>query len=517
MSLEREQPARVAAAEAERQCVGCDQPVEGPRCTWCGVAVAPGGFTVERVLAQGPRGRVYRARDSQGRLVALKELQFATVPEVKEVDAFEREAATLRTLSHPAIPRFISSFSEGSGVHLRLYLAAELVEGEPLSARLAHRPLVEPELYSVAFQVLEVLEYLHGQEPPVLHRDIKPENLLVRPDGRLAVVDFGSARWLHSGPRTFGSTLVGTFGYMPPEQLGGTVDVTSDLYALGATLLHAATGRPPSELLVEGLRLHLPESVPAPLRRVLEQVLAPIPEHRLPNTQALRHALEESRDPARGERRWRTQVVAALGLGLSVVLAGAVFLLSEPPARAPATVHAPLTAPVGQPAPAQTSAQEWFARARAHCNPVEVSRYMASSPPVPGWEGSGYAAGCYALAGKVEPARELLLKLPEGRRPQAAGIVFNLGHGVADSGDDVAAAPIMDLVLDFWPDNYMALYHAGMSDHALGRPERARERLRRFLELYRASDSDFFRRQALEALQRMEQGLPPATPSPGAH
>lgn len=508
MSLEREQPAHAAEAQAERRCAGCSQPVEGPRCTWCGVAVAPGGFTVERVLAQGPRGRVYRARDSQGRLVALKELQFANVPEVKEVDAFEREAATLRTLSHPAIPRFISSFSEGSGVHLRLYLAAELVEGEPLSARLARGPLGEPELYSVAFQVLEVLEYLHGQQPPVLHRDIKPENLLVRPEGRLAVVDFGSARWLHSGQRTFGSTLVGTFGYMPPEQLGGTVDVTSDLYALGATLLHAATGQPPSELLVEGLRLHLPESVPAPLRGVLEQVLSPTPEHRLPDAQALRRALEDSRDPTRGERRWRTQVVAALGLGLSVVLAGAAFLLSEPPARPP-------PAPAGQ--QAQTSAQQWFARARQHCNPVEVSRYMASSPPVPGWEGAGFAAGCYALAGKVEPARELLLKLPQGQRPRAAGIVFNLGHGVADSGDDVAAAPIMDLVLEFWPDNYMALYHAGMSDHALGRPERAQERLRRFLELYRAPEGDFFRRQALEALQRMAQGLPPARPSPGAH
>jgi serine/threonine protein kinase len=83
------------------------------------------------------------------------------------------------------------------------------------------------------------------QTPPVLHRDLKPANVVLRPDGTLALVDFGSVRTL-STDRTHGSTLVGTFGYMPPEQLGGTVDRTSDLYALGATLLHDLTGRDPA-------------------------------------------------------------------------------------------------------------------------------------------------------------------------------------------------------------------------------------------------------------------------------
>ena len=95
-----------------------------------------GGYRVERVLAQGPHGRVYRAHAPDGEIVALKELQFASVPGASQIDAFEREAATLKTLHHARIPRFVASFAEGDGVQLRLYLAAEFIEGEPLSTRI---------------------------------------------------------------------------------------------------------------------------------------------------------------------------------------------------------------------------------------------------------------------------------------------------------------------------------------------------------------------------------------------
>jgi len=221
-------------------CPGCSRRGDERRCAFCGVTRNAGGYLVDRVLAQGPHGRVYRAQAPDGEIVALKELQFAQVPGAAQIDAFEREAATLKTLHHPRIPRFVASFAEGEGVQLRLYLAAEFIEGEPLSTRIARGPFSEAMLSDVARQVLGVLVYLH--KLGVLHRDIKPDNLIVRPGGEIVLVDFGSARRL-SGSRTYGSTLVGTFGYMPTEQLGGTVDATSDLYALGATLLHAATGK----------------------------------------------------------------------------------------------------------------------------------------------------------------------------------------------------------------------------------------------------------------------------------
>src|SRR5882724_10881900 len=94
-------------------CAGCSRPGREPRCAFCGVARAPGGYEVTRVLAQTDHGRVYRALSPEGAVVALKELQFASVPGAKQIDAFEREAATLRTLQNPRIPRYIASFPDG--------------------------------------------------------------------------------------------------------------------------------------------------------------------------------------------------------------------------------------------------------------------------------------------------------------------------------------------------------------------------------------------------------------------
>nr|WP_254625358.1 serine/threonine-protein kinase [Myxococcus sp. CA051A] len=250
--------------------------LEGARCAHCGAAVAPGGYRVLRLISQSPHGRVYLAVDGQGARVALKELLFALVPGVEQLDAFEREATVLRSLEHPDIPRFVASFKEGSGVGTRLYLAQELLEGETLLERLTRRRLDEAEAWTLAEQVLQTLSALHRRTPALVHRDVKPANLILRPDGRVALVDFGAARHL-SRDVTHGSTLVGTFGYMPPEQLGGTVEPSSDLYALGATLVHALSGREPADLVDEGLVLSFEQhlQVSEPLRVFLSRLLAP--------------------------------------------------------------------------------------------------------------------------------------------------------------------------------------------------------------------------------------------------
>ncbi|HME89985.1 MAG TPA: protein kinase [Myxococcaceae bacterium] len=468
---------------------------------------------MERVLAQGPHGRVYRARNEAGQPAALKELQFAAVPAAAQIDAFEREAATLKTLNHLAIPRFIRNFSEGSGVNLRLYLASEFIEGESLAARINRAPLSEPELFAAARQVLTVLAYLHDRSPPVIHRDIKPDNILLRPDGSLVLVDFGSARGI-SGPRTYNSTLVGTFGYMPIEQLGGTVDRTSDLYALGATLLHAATGQPPSELLRGEYGLKVAEQVPSKLRPVIERMLQVRPERRFPNAAEALQALDTAESSAvpvsfstepKRSLRMRGFGVGILGIGLAAVLG----MIALPRFIYPDDAMTSVATQSGQRASALRtgSAPAWFARAKPFCNSVEVSQLIARNPPPSGWEGAGYAAGCLALAGKIEPARALLTKLQGEEQWRAAGIVFNLAHGVADSGDDVAASPVMKLVLAFWPNHYQAMYHAGMSDYALGDYASAKQLLESFLELYHQEDG--FRHNAQEALARIGKGLPP--------
>ncbi len=275
---------RVAATSgptsSEVACGVCSQPVEGARCTGCGAAHTAGAFRITRVIAVTPHSRLYGAVGPGGQTVALKELLFATVPTIEQVEAFEREAKLLQQLDHPAIPRFVASFSEGTGLGLRLYLAQQLVPSDSLQSRVGHRPFTAAEAIQCAEALLEVLRYLHQRTPPLLHRDLKPANVIQRPDGTLALVDFGSARIL-SSTVTHGATLVGTFGYMAPEQLGGTVSTRSDLYALGATLVTLLTGKPPWERMNDQLALELKgPQVPDPLRKFLSRLLAVRPADR---------------------------------------------------------------------------------------------------------------------------------------------------------------------------------------------------------------------------------------------
>src|SRR5256886_15969667 len=126
-----------------------------------------------------------------------------------------------------------------------------------------------------------------------------------------SLVDFGSARWL-TGTQTYGSTLVGTFGYMPTEQLGGTVDATSDLYALGATLLHAATGKPPSELLSSDMALRVPRD--APLRGWIAGLVQPRRERRMHSAAAAPAALDHPHPAQAGRPRFAGPAAAGAAM-----------------------------------------------------------------------------------------------------------------------------------------------------------------------------------------------------------
>jgi len=355
------------------RCPGCGETTAGSRCPQCGVAVRAGAYTIERILAQGPHARVYVASDTAGQRVALKEMQFITVPSVQELDAFEREADALRTLHHPGIPAYVGRFREGHGVALRLYLAFELIAGETLAARLTRGPLAASEALPIAERLLDILGYLHGQTPPVLHRDLKPANVILRPDGTVALVDFGSVRTL-SSERTHGSTLVGTFGYMPPEQLGGTVDRTSDLYALGATLLHALTGRPPSEWLGPSLQLQLPPGLPTPFDAWLPRLLELDPARRPPDMAQARALLHR---PRTGPPP-RIGLAVALGSSVALLVVGLGFALQQSGAR---------PAAIARPAPRLPPGRAWLTRLRPRCNAVEALQAVRrwSSRPGTRW------------------------------------------------------------------------------------------------------------------------------------
>jgi serine/threonine protein kinase len=310
------------------------------------------------VLARGPGGSTYLARDEEDRSVALKELVFTLAPSAKQLEDFEREAALLGQLDHPRLPRFLGGFRVGSGVHTRLYLAQQHVPGESLAYELEHRRFSEEEVRGIALEVLEVLKYLHGLSPKVLHRDLKPANLIRDPEGRIVLVGFGVAREL-GGLRAHHATLLGTFGYMPPEQLGGTVDVRGDLYALGATLLHLLARKPPESMLGLGLTLDFRRhvNVSAHTESFLTRLVAPGPEDRFLSAREALAFLGRESQPL-GLRRFRSGLL--LSFGVAALSAGVVLTRWMPAheqegtasskEESPAPVaEAPRTAPPAEP------------------------------------------------------------------------------------------------------------------------------------------------------------------------
>lgn len=150
------------------------------------------------------------------------------------------------------------------------------------------------------------------------------------------------------------------------------------------------------------------------------------------------------------------------------------------------------------PAPAGTPEQQWFAAMKPYCNSVEVDVRTQYTPPPKTAAGAGYHAACFGLAGKITRANSIIGMLDATERRTAASIVFEVAHPIADAGDDRSSGPMMQLVIAYWPTNYMALYHAGMSEYSLGELRLAEQHLESFLEQYNADDS--FTQSAKRAL-----------------
>jgi hypothetical protein len=171
-----------------------------------------------------------------------------------------------------------------------------------------------------------------------------------------------------------------------------------------------------------------------------------------------------------------------IGWGYVAIAAAVIYRGSHAEVYAP-----PTAAPVAVPF-AGSDAARWFQEIKPRCNSVEANLAVQSSPPPKGWEGAAYAAACYALANRIDDARVVLHGLHGDEQNRAVGILFDVAHPVADAGDDLSAGPIMQLVVDFWPNHYMALYHAGAAQYRLEQFDRARANLEAFLREYHADD-----------------------------
>jgi serine/threonine-protein kinase len=264
-------------------------------------------FRVIELVGRGGMGATYRAEDLllKGRVCALKEALPDPDASAEELEQsrkqFYEEASTLARLDHPNLPKVSDYFSEAD----RDYLVMDFVPGDDLRELLIKSvrdsgPLPESQVLAWAEQLCSALEYMHGQDPPVLHRDIKPSNIKVTPSGNVKLVDFGLVKVLvPDDQRTI--TVVqgrGTVQYLPLEQYGGDTghtDARSDIYSFGATLYHILTGKPPldaKERFLTPGALEAPRSlnpaISAQTERAILWCLSMHPNDRPASIQALR-------------------------------------------------------------------------------------------------------------------------------------------------------------------------------------------------------------------------------------
>ncbi len=244
-------------------------------------------YAVIRLLGEGGQAATFEAVDKkQGNLVAIKRFRVRGAKSWKEVELAEREARVLASLSHQGLPRYIEHFEENG----ELFLVTQKIEGESLAAlQKQGAPIAEEDVIRFLREAAVILDYLHGRAPPVVHRDIKPSNVLRRPDGSFVLIDFGAVR--DKMKPEGGSTVVGTFGFMAPEQFQGRAMPVSDVYAVGATALTMLTGQQPESLPHKGLGIDVAAALgktanPA-LIMALAAMLEPDPDRRANSVSSL--------------------------------------------------------------------------------------------------------------------------------------------------------------------------------------------------------------------------------------
>lgn len=246
-------------------------------------------YQLKQKLGQNAGRQTWLAADkgtSPEEKVVVKFLAFGGEVQWDDLKLFEREAQVLKQLNHPRIPQYRDYFclDERS---LWFGLVQEYIPGDSLKEQLNQgKKFTEKQVRQIAVDILEILTYLHQLNPAVLHRDIKPSNLIWGKDQHIYLVDFGAVqdRAAREGA-TF--TVVGTYGYAPMEQFGGRAVPASDLYALGATLIHLLTGTAPADLPQKDLRIQFKHQVSLSASFVswIEQLTEPVPEKRFATAQ----------------------------------------------------------------------------------------------------------------------------------------------------------------------------------------------------------------------------------------
>ena len=267
-----------------------------------GTALSSGRYVVEKLVAAGGMGAVYKATDTRfNGPCAVKEMldDFRSENDRKQaVDWFSREAQLLLELNHPCIPRVRDFFAENG----RHYLVMDFIDGRTLAEMMESEAIVtglngargvtEARARSWARQVCSVLMYLHRQTPPIIFRDLKPSNVMVTRRDEVKLIDFGIARTFQTQNQ---STIIMTIGYAPPEQLHGMPEPRSDIFALGATIhklltRHDAANNRPSIFSFPPLRSLRPD-ISVAFEQIIMRALAPALDQRWASAEEMERAL----------------------------------------------------------------------------------------------------------------------------------------------------------------------------------------------------------------------------------
>ena len=241
-----------------------------------------------RKLGHGTQGKIYLAeRLADQTEVAIKQLNIESVKNWKEYDLFKREATVLESIHIEGVATFYEAIERLDEDPPCSYIVQEYIEGHSLAQMLkaGHRfSLIR--VYDIIIQLLKILRQLHAHNPPVIHRDIKPSNILLKPinedDYQVYLIDFGAVA--NPQVQSGGSTVAGTFGFMPPEQLTGKPAPGSDIYSLAAVAVNLISGKSPADMPVKDFYLIFEpdvQNMPPALVNTLRAMLEPNVEERL--------------------------------------------------------------------------------------------------------------------------------------------------------------------------------------------------------------------------------------------
>jgi len=258
-------------------------------------------YRIISLIGRGGMGAVYRAlRLADSTIWALKEMRPAEDLPPGELEEnrrlFLQEAELLGKLSHPGLP-IVADLFEYQG---RPVMIMEFVPGQTLEHRIrdANAPLLEQQVIGYGIQIARILHYLHTRTPPIIYHDLKPSNVMLTPEGVLKLIDFGVAR-TYKARKAKDTIAMGSAGYAPPEQYGkGQTDARSDVYALGATLLHLLTNLPPIPLQTpaKGSIRKLNPSVDARTEEVIIKAMNLEPSRRFSSALEFEQALHRCLD-----------------------------------------------------------------------------------------------------------------------------------------------------------------------------------------------------------------------------